>query len=60
MSCMSGESVMWVVYFQADGEMRHEVGRYRFLHTAEYEAEGFKQRMTNPDVGLWWVWIEEV
>jgi hypothetical protein len=49
---------MWTAYFQADGEHRHTIATCRFKHTADYEAEKFKQRMTNP-VGVWWVWVEE-
>lgn len=49
---------MWAAFFQADGEHRHTITTCRYQHTAEYEAEKFISRMTNP-VGVWWVWVEE-
>ena len=49
---------MWSAYFQADGEHRYTIAVCRFKHTAEFEAEKFTARMTNPEVGVWWVWVE--
>jgi hypothetical protein len=49
---------MWVAYFQEDGAMRHEIARTKYEHTAQFEADEFVKRMSNPEVGLWWVWIE--
>lgn len=49
----------WTAYFQANGEHRHTIAVRRFKHTAEFNAEEFVARMTNPEVGLWWVWVEE-
>jgi hypothetical protein len=50
---------MWSAYFQADGEHRYTIAVTRFKHTAEFEAEKLTARMTNPEVGVWWVWVEE-
>jgi len=49
---------MWVAYFQADGEHRYTIAECRLKHTAVFEAEKFVARMTNPEVGVWWVWVE--
>jgi hypothetical protein len=49
----------WTAFFQADGEHRYTIAVRRLKHTAEFEAEKFKDRMTNPEVGVWWVWVEE-
>jgi len=51
---------MWAAYYQADGEMRHTIAVCKIKHTAEYEAELFIGRMTHPEVGTWWVYVEEV
>jgi hypothetical protein len=51
---------MWVAYFQENGAMRHEIARTKYEHTAQFEADEFVKRMSNPEVGLWWVWLEEV
>ena len=50
---------MWIAYFQTDGEMRHEIARTKYEHTAQFEADEFVKRMSNPEVGLYWVWVEE-
>ena len=50
---------MWIAYYQADGEMRHEVAKTKMKHTAEYALEKFVQRMTNPEAQLFWVYVEE-
>lgn len=46
-------------YFQADGEMRYTIAVTKFRHTAEFERDEFIKRMTHPEVGVWWTWIEE-
>ena len=51
---------MWAAYFQADGEMRHTICVTRFVWTAEHEKIQFIERMTNPEVGRWWAWVEEI
>lgn len=50
----------WAAYFQADGDHRHTITVCRFEHTATHLAAEFIKRMTNPEVGLWWVWVEEI
>jgi hypothetical protein len=50
---------MWTAYFQADGEMRWTIASCRFKHKAEYERDKFIERMTNPEVGTWFTWVEE-
>jgi hypothetical protein len=50
---------MWVAYFQENGAMRHTIARTKYEHTAQFEADEFVKRMSNPEVGLWWVWLEE-
>lgn len=49
---------MWTAFFQADGEIRHTIAVRKFQHSAQHEADEFIKRMTNPEVGLWWVWVE--
>lgn len=51
---------MFAAFFQADGEMRHTIAVTKFRHTAEFEMEMFVARMTHPEVGVWFVWIDEV
>jgi hypothetical protein len=51
---------MWTAFFQADGELRHTIKTTKYEHTAQFEADEFVKRMSNPEVGLWWVWLEEV
>jgi hypothetical protein len=50
---------MWTAYFQVDGEQRYEVSTRKFRHTVELELEKFLKRITHPEVGVWWVWVEE-
>jgi hypothetical protein len=50
---------MWAAYFQADDEIRFTIATKRHRHTAEFEMEKFIQRMTNPEVGVWFCWVEE-
>jgi threonine/homoserine/homoserine lactone efflux protein len=56
---VGGSALMWIAYYQADGEMRHEVAKTKMKHTAEYALEKFVQRMTNPEAQLFWVYVEE-
>jgi hypothetical protein len=49
---------MWTAYFQADGELRHTIAVAKFSWTAEQKAKEFQDRMTHPEVGLWWIWVE--
>ena len=49
---------MWACYFQADGEMRHLIAVRRFIWSAEHERLKFIERMTHPEIGLWWTWTE--
>ncbi len=49
----------YTAYFQADGEPRYTIATRRFRDAADYAAEGFKARIPNPEVGLWWVWVSE-
>jgi hypothetical protein len=51
---------MFAAYFLADGDARHTISVRRFQHTAEYDIDQFVKRMTHPEVGVWWVWVEEV
>ena len=50
---------MWVAYFQADGEIRHRVAVGKFRGAVEAALERFISRMTNPEVGLWFTWVEK-
>lgn len=50
---------MWTAYFQPNGEHRWVIATCRFKHTAEFEAEKFIKRMSNPVALLYWVWVEE-
>ncbi len=49
---------MFTAYFQADEEHRFTIATCRMKHTAEFEIEKFIARMSNPEVGLWWCWVE--
>ncbi len=51
---------MWAAYFQADGEHRHTISVRKYEDAARWEMECFIERMTNPEVGVWWAWCEEV
>ena len=51
--------MIWTAYFQENGSMRHTIASRKFKHSAEFDAEEFKKRMTHPEVGLWWIWVEE-
>ena len=50
---------MWVAFFQFDGDMRYEIAAAKFKHTAEFERDKFVKRMTHPEVGVWFTWLEE-
>lgn len=51
---------MWIAYFQANGEHRWTISVRKQRHTAELDAEKFVARMSNSEVGIWFVWVEEV
>lgn len=55
-----GVLMAWAAYFQADGDMRHTIAVKRFEHTAAFERDEFVKRMTHPEVGVWFTWLEEV
>jgi hypothetical protein len=48
----------WLAFYQADGEMRHEIGTYKTQHRAEFERDKFVERMSNPGAQIFWTWIE--
>jgi hypothetical protein len=50
---------MWAAYFQVDGDMRHTVAVRKFRGAVEQALEEFVARMTNPEVGVWFTWVEE-
>lgn len=50
---------MWAAYFQADGEIRHTIAVKKFRGAAEQAALDFVARMSNPEVGVWFTWVEE-
>lgn len=50
---------MWAAYFQADGEIRHTIAVKKFRGAAEQAAADFVARMSNPEVGVWFTWVEE-
>lgn len=49
----------WTAFFQADGELRHTIAVAKFEHTVQHKLDEFVNRMSHPEVGLWWVWTEE-
>jgi hypothetical protein len=49
---------MWTAYWQADGDMRYEIATTTFKHTAEFERDEFIKRMTHPECGVWFTWLE--
>jgi hypothetical protein len=49
----------WAAYFQEDGAMRHTIAVAKYEHTAQFEADEFVKRISHPEIGLWWVWLEE-
>ena len=51
---------MWAAYFQEDDSLRYEIAVTKFKHTAEFERDEFAKRMSNPEVGVWWAWVESV
>lgn len=50
---------MWAAYFQADDEHRHTIAVRKYRHTAEFDCQEFVDRMSNPEAGVWFVWVEE-
>jgi len=51
---------MWAAYFQEVEGQRWTIAIKKLRHQAEYECEKFVARMTHPEVGIWWVYVEEV
>ncbi len=51
---------MYAAYFQADDEHRHTIAICRMRYAAEYEMEKFIARMSNPEIGVWFCWVEFV
>ena len=51
---------MWAAYFQEDDSLRYTIATTTFKHTAEFERDEFVKRMTDPEVGIWWAWVESV
>lgn len=49
----------FTAYFQANEELRYTIGTAKMRHTAEFACENLIKRMTHPEVGIWWVWVEE-
>lgn len=50
---------MWAAYFQEVEGHRWTIAVKKLRHQAEYEIEKFVARMTHPEVGIWWTWVEE-
>jgi hypothetical protein len=50
---------MWTAYWQADGDLRYEIAVTKFKHTAEFERDEFVKRMSKPEVGTWFTWVED-
>ena len=51
---------MWAAYFQEVEGHRWTIAVKKLKHQAEYEIDKFVARMTYPEIGIWWVWAEEV
>lgn len=49
----------WTAYFQSDGDLRYEIAVTKFRHTAEFERDEFVKRMSHPEAGVWFTWVEE-
>lgn len=52
--------MMWAAYYQADGEMRFTIAIKKFQGAAEQEKDAFVARMSHPEVGRWWAWVEKI
>jgi hypothetical protein len=48
----------WTAFYQADGEMRHEIATTNFEWSAEHQREKFVAKMTNPGAQIFWTWVE--
>ena len=48
----------WTAFYQADGEMRHEIATTTFEWSAEHQREKFVAKMTNPGAQVFWTWVE--
>ena len=52
--------MMFMAYFQEDEALRYSITPRPVLeHRARFECEKFLARMTNPEVGMWWIYLEE-
>jgi hypothetical protein len=51
--------VRWRATFWVDGEMPYIIGTRKLKPQAELIAEKFVERMTHPEVGVWWIEITE-
>jgi hypothetical protein len=49
---------MWIAYWQCDGDLQYEIATANRKHTAEFERDEFVKRMTHPEVGVWFTWLE--
>lgn len=49
---------MWTAYWQTDGDMRYEIASCNRIHTAVFERDEFIKRMTHPERGVWFTWLE--
>ncbi len=49
----------YAAFFQENGGLRHTIGVFKMKHRAELACEQFVARMSNPEVGPWWVYIGE-
>jgi hypothetical protein len=49
---------MWTAYFQSNKEPRYTIATGKFRGVVDAAADAFKARIPNPEVGIWWVWLE--
>lgn len=49
----------WTAFYQADGEMRHEIAVCKARYRAEFERDKFVGRINETKPQIFWVWIEE-
>jgi hypothetical protein len=49
---------MWTAYFQSNEEPRYTIATGKFRGVVDAAANAFKARIPNPEVGIWWVWLE--
>lgn len=51
--------LMWAAYFQVDGDQRHTIAVSKYRGVVDQAIEDFKTRMSHPEVGVWFTWVEE-